>query len=268
MFQLLSTTMIITWLFIAGAWDWFGYYIRYIFPIVLIIVVYLSWRKIKKLPFRTHLSKKEKLNVGINGILAFIFGLYTIVSLSGFTTEDEPIELQFPLQDGAYYIGQGGNHEQINHHQQVEAQQYALDIMKLNAFQTRAKGIYPKDLEKYEIYGEPLYSPCSGEVMETRGHLEDLTPPERDQERLEGNYVAVACDGDEEIKVYLAHMQENSVLVENGDMIEEGQQIGSVGNSGNTTEPHLHIHAEKDGVGVPIQFNGEFLTRNSIVKKD
>jgi hypothetical protein len=44
--------------------------------------------------------------------------------------------------------------------------------------------------------------------------------------------------------------------------------IGRVGNSGNTTEPHLHIHATDPGTGraVPITFHGRSLTRNSLFR--
>ncbi len=38
--------------------------------------------------------------------------------------------------------------------------------------------------------------------------------------------------------------------------------IGKVGNSGNSSEPHLHIHAEKDGEGIPVLFDSRFLKRN------
>ncbi|MGI9182408.1 MAG: hypothetical protein ACR2H9_18165 [Longimicrobiaceae bacterium] len=51
--------------------------------------------------------------------------------------------------------------------------------------------------------------------------------------------------------------------------------LGRVGNSGNTTQPHLHIHGERggtatsilDGEGVPIRFDGHFLVRNSLVRR-
>ncbi|MFE2487975.1 hypothetical protein ACFXGR_32770 [Streptomyces mirabilis] len=33
-----------------------------------------------------------------------------------------------------------------------------------------------------------------------------------------------------------------------------GQLLGEVGNSGNTTEPHLHLHAERDGLGLDLRF--------------
>ena len=58
--------------------------------------------------------------------------------------------------------------------------------------------------------------------------------------------------------VLLAHMRKESVLVEKGDSVQEGQLIAEVGNSGNTSAPHLHIDASratKDGlVSVPMLF--------------
>jgi murein DD-endopeptidase MepM/ murein hydrolase activator NlpD len=53
--------------------------------------------------------------------------------------------------------------------------------------------------------------------------------------------------------------------VKEGSDVKEGQLIGLVGNC-NTSEPHLHIHAEIDGKGVPIKLNGKFLLRNNIVR--
>jgi len=59
-----------------------------------------------------------------------------------------------------------------------------------------------------------------------------------------------------------------------GDVVCAGQQIGRVGNSGNSTLPHLHIHAKRggnpanmlDGRGVPMKFEGRWLARNSAVR--
>jgi hypothetical protein len=42
--------------------------------------------------------------------------------------------------------------------------------------------------------------------------------------------------------------------------------IGLVGNSGKTSEPHLHIHAEKEGIGIPIRFDDDFFIRNSLIR--
>ena len=71
----------------------------------------------------------------------------------------------------------------------------------------------------------------------------------------------------------LTAMKKNSLLVTSGASVRVGDPIGQVGNSGNTTEPHLHIHASQggtpdrliSGVGLPILFNEKFLVGNDIV---
>jgi murein DD-endopeptidase MepM/ murein hydrolase activator NlpD len=73
--------------------------------------------------------------------------------------------------------------------------------------------------------------------------------------------------------VAVAHLLRGSVTVNAGELIKTGQAIAKIGNSGNTSEPHLHIHARKPstsssilgGEGVPIVFEGRFLVRNSLV---
>jgi len=68
-----------------------------------------------------------------------------------------------------------------------------------------------------------------------------------------GNHVFI--DTGREI-VELAHLRPGSLTVRQGDMVRVGRLIGETGNSGNTTEPHLHLHAERDGVGLDLRFTG------------
>lgn len=63
-------------------------------------------------------------------------------------------------------------------------------------------------------------------------------------------------------------MLEVSITVDEGDTVQEGKPVSAVGNSGNTPKRHLHMHAVNSGVGVPIKFNGEFLTRNDLVRSN
>lgn len=263
--QLLTTAMLIIWLVLSGPWDWFGYYVRYLWLVLLMIAVWKSLKKARSLPFQRALVRRRKWSVAIYALLLIVFGLYNSFVLSSYFVEGEALELSFPLQEGTYYVAQGGNHVQMNYHQDYESQKYALDIVKLNGLGMRANGFYPQDLEKYAVYGVPLYSPCHGEVVETRDGLADLIPPEMDGTHPEGNYVALRCDHAEPV-IYLAHMQQNSLVVEEGMTVREGDILGRVGNSGNTTEPHLHIHAEQNGKGIPLRFNGRFLVRNSLVR--
>jgi murein DD-endopeptidase MepM/ murein hydrolase activator NlpD len=48
----------------------------------------------------------------------------------------------------------------------------------------------------------------------------------------------------------MAHLSPGSIHVKVGDHVTLGQPIAKVGNSGNTTEPHLHIQAQTIGTGI------------------
>ncbi|MFC0300209.1 peptidoglycan DD-metalloendopeptidase family protein [Virgibacillus soli] len=263
--SMLLYSLFIILYFLIGAWDILGYYIRYVLVVLLVIAIVFSWLRVKSLPNR--LSTEKLLgfrNIFIYlAISVFLFGGFSI--LMSFTDRHHPLHLTFPLQDGTYYIGQGGNTGFLNHHDNVP-QQYAYDIVKLNTYGSRATGIFPSELEKYEIFGDTLYSPCNGVVTDMQNTLPDLTPLQMDSKKPYGNYIGMQCEGSQ-ATVYLAHMQQDSIQVHIGDQVMLGEIIGKVGNSGNTTEPHLHIHAEENGIGIQIQFDGESPIRNSLIKR-
>ena len=48
----------------------------------------------------------------------------------------------------------------------------------------------------------------------------------------------------------MAHLSPGSIQVKVGDRVERGQPIAKAGNSGNTTEPHLHMQAQSIGTGI------------------
>lgn len=264
--EALMTTLLIVWIFQTGAWSWIGYYFRFLLLGLLVVAVIFSWRKARPLPFKMSYSNKQKFSLGISTLLVLVFGTNTILVSTSYTSNETMLALDFPLHDGTYIIVQGGAHVQMNYHQAYEPQKYALDILALNSLGMRAKGLNPKELEQYEIFNHSIYSPCDGIVVDTENHLPDLMPPETDIENATGNYVALTCDHAADTVVYLAHMQEVSVAVREGEKVETGQLIGKVGNTGNTSEPHLHIHAEKEGVGVPLEFHNRFLVRNSLIR--
>jgi murein DD-endopeptidase MepM/ murein hydrolase activator NlpD len=148
----------------------------------------------------------------------------------------------------------------VNNHHPVRSQQFALDIVELGPLGYRATGLMPRDLASYAIYGRAVLSPCDGTVLEAVGSLPDLPIGERDSSQPAGNHVVIRCHG---VRVELAHLQRASVRVTAGDAVRAGTPLGLVGNSGNTSEPHLHVHADTDGgEGVPMTFDGRFLIRN------
>jgi hypothetical protein len=67
--------------------------------------------------------------------------------------------------------------------------------------------------------------------------------------------------------VMIFPLAEGTWQVARGDLVRRGQVVGQVGNSGNSTEPHLHIHAERHGTGVRLRFEGiRRLSRGTRIK--
>lgn len=263
---LLFTTLYISWVFFSGRWDWLGYYIKYIWIILFIISIYKSNKLVKDLPFKGIPSLKGKIKTTLFIIIALVFLSRNLGIVSSITVDDdEALHLSFPLKDGTYYVGHGGSSTEMNYHYAYEPQQYALDILQLNRLGMRAKGLYPDTLENYVIFEKPIHSPCSGDILDVENNMINLTPGEADSDQPLGNFVALQCE-DSEATVYMAHMLKGSVNIAAGDTVATGEVIGAVGNSGNTSEPHLHIHAEKDGIGIPMTFKGKYPLRNSLIK--
>ena len=59
-------------------------------------------------------------------------------------------------------------------------------------------------------------------------------------ETVGGNHVILDLGGGR--FAFYAHLQPGSLRVKTGDKVRRGQVVGLVGNSGNSTEPHLHFH--------------------------
>lgn len=195
-----------------------------------------------------------------------------LVTMSRVTPPDS-VALSWPLRGGTFKVMHGGSSTLTNNHAGIEAQKYALDILAIDRFGLRASGIGPADLNAYVIFDTPIHAPCAGEVIAARDGMSD-TAPVTERSQLAGNFAAIFCNG---VTVLLAHIHSGTLAVKAGDHVDEGQLIGRVGNSGNSSEPHLHIHANRGRVadpvemvttaeGVPITFGGRFLVRNDVVQ--
>ena len=158
------------------------------------------------------------------------------------TITSRQVDLQSPLEHGSYLVIHGGGNAVVNHHALVHAQQHALDIVAVGSWGFRADGLMPTELSRYEVYGKGVLAPCEGIVLSTCNDLDDLPPLESDRSAPAGNHVLLYCS-DSNVTLTLAHLQKGSVTVDMGQSVPAGHMVGRVGNSGNTSEPHLHIHA-------------------------
>lgn len=268
--KLLSSGAYLLFVVLIGPWAWLSYYLRYVWLALFVVAAVVTYRRIRALPFHPPDGRawwREHRGVLIELLVACALLAYTG---SGYVYGDEPVRLELPLRQGRYYVGQGGSAIVLNHHHRNRAQRYAVDILALNSLGARARGLRPSELERYEIFGKTVYSPCTGTVVVVVDGLTDYIPPASDRERPAGNHVVITCG---RVNVVLAHLQNGSVSVQVGEELSAGQPLGRVGNSGNTSEPHLHVHAVRageevlTGEGVPLLFDGSFPVRNTLFER-
>jgi hypothetical protein len=212
------------------------------------------------------------VSIVATAIPASIFIAASIATLGAEDYEGDGVELQFPLGGGNWAVMHGGANAWLNHHSEVKGQRYALDVVAIDGMSRRADGLAPTTKESYFIFDAPVHSPCAGKVLAAESELPDLDPPQRDPDHLAGNYLLIHCT-DEDVTVLLAHLRQGSLKVRKGKKVKRGNEVGNVGNSGNTTEPHLHFHAVRGAVDdvdaatssaepAPMLFAGRFLVRN------
>jgi hypothetical protein len=124
----------------------------------------------------------------------------------------------------------------------VIAQRFAIDFVRFHGLSTFAGD--PGRNESYFIFGAPVLAVAPGRVIAARAGVPENTPPVEPPfttfRALLGNYVVEAL-GHHRFAVY-AHLHTGSVRVHAGERVHRGQVLALVGNTGNSTGPHLHFH--------------------------
>jgi len=159
--------------------------------------------------------------------------------------------IRLPLNQTAL-VGWGGNRLETNYHAWAPNQRWAYDFLVPPA------GIKSSKLEDYGIYGAEVVAPASGTVISINTDEPDLKPGTDDFDSMAGNHIYLRLD---ETGTYLilAHLKRGSVRVKGGQHVTEGAIIAQVGNSGNSSEPHLHIHHQRQDPSKTSMFLSEGL---------
>lgn len=265
----------------AGSiWGWIGLGWRWALVgiwLLSLIVMLSRWRA---LPWRPHGGLRAWADVASKSFFVLITALLVSQVALGYRQPAESIDLTFPLGPGRYLVLNGGASAAINGHHGVTAQSLALDIIALGPDGRRAEGLDPTRLAAYDIYGVPVLAPCAGEVIDASDTAPDEPIGDADPEDPAGNYLTLACTIDgTPVSVLLAHFEPGSLMAKTGDRVEPGMALARVGNSGNTSEPHLHIHAVQgrvtdhtalitDADPIGLRFDGRTLRRNGVVVEE
>jgi hypothetical protein len=125
------------------------------------------------------------------------------------------------------------------------AQRFAIDWMRLDDKGHLLNGD-DHDVHNYSDYGADVLAVADGNVVTTLDTFEDQKPGTLPDprtitlENVDGNHIVLNLGNG--IFAFYAHLQRGSIAVSSGDHVKRGQVLGKVGNTGNTSAPHLHFH--------------------------
>jgi hypothetical protein len=218
-------------------------YTRFIVCLVIVVVAVANSASLLRVDASTCLELTALVAAGaVLVTLAFVVARAPARRRWLTESQTDPIVLAAPF-DGTWSVVVGGP-DPANHHLIASDQRFACDLMRRDALS----------------FGSRILAPVSGRVVAAHDGIADWPPSFRVREHDAplGNHVAIDTGRG---VVFLCHLQNGSVCVRAGDDVRIGTEVGRCGNSGRTSRPHLHVHAQDLAVyafdraaGIPIAF--------------
>ena len=278
--QFLSVAAVLSGLALSALWKLPPFWMPWVYALVLVLVMGWHLRAGKVVihgVWQTPVSNTIMiLCVAVLGVIGSYLSYQALEGRSW--PNGDVVDIAAPFGPGHYLVAHGGKTETVNVHLKTldktverfkpwRGQSKALDIFRITPIGLHKSGWQPTTPSRYETFGTPVLSPCRGRVAQRVNHVEDMTVPKMDREHMAGNYIGIDCGA---FFVILAHLRQGSILVARNDHVEVGDPLGQMGNSGNSSQPHLHVHAQRDmAEGMPLAgeplwltINGRFLVRN------
>jgi len=172
------------------------------------------------------------------------------------------ILLHLPFH-GEWFVRWGGRTKKQNQHVVVRNQRRAVDFLICDPQGRSHEGRGSRN-EDYHAYGEKILAPADGRVVTVIDGVPDNLPGSMNPYVAVGNCIIIQHT--ERRFSVLAHLQPSTCRVKAGSRVRQGQTIGRCGNSGNSSEPHIHFHLQdtatlQDGLGITPYFQTVHVAR-------
>jgi murein DD-endopeptidase len=195
----------------------------------------------------------------------------------------KPLVLGPPLRGDNWLAANGPSNTSVHRRALIPvdgqahiAQRFAIDWLRMGADGKSYTGD-PKDNKSYHAYGSDVLAVADGVVVAVKDGIPENVPGISSRavpitlETVGGNHVVLDLGGGR--FAFYAHLQPGKVRVHVGDKVKRGQVLGLLGNSGNSTEPHLHFHVSNgpsplgaDGLPFVLDSLGALPAQNTTVK--
>jgi serine/threonine protein kinase len=164
---------------------------------------------------------------------AQVAGIYWPVSKS------EGVVLAPPFR-GEWVVFNGGRSSVINQNYRYPIHRDELDLERVVNRQERTGN--EKMLQSYPSWGETLYAPADGKIVEVVNDMEDNPVGQSDDQNRAGNLIVMNIGQRHFFRV--THLKKGSVLIQTGEAVHAGQPIAQCGNSGLGGHPILPFQVQ------------------------
>ncbi len=174
---------------------------------------------------------------------------------------EQKTEFKLPFK-GKWTVAGGGIKKEHSHSWNVLNQRYGYDFFIADS-EGKTHENDGDELEDYFCYGRDVIAPADGEIIKTKDGIRDFPKPETKSidhvcRDFRGNFLMIKHSEDE--YSFIAHLIPGSIQISEGEKVKQGQKLGECGNSGHSTEPHIHFHVQDHpnfylGMGLPIMFS-------------
>ncbi len=185
-------------------------------------------------------------------------------------SSDQPIVIESPLR-GANWQAANGPSNTSDHRRAIIlydgkpfiGQRYAIDWVQLGADGKTWSGEYHNNAS-YHAYNQEIHAVADGKIVEAKDGIPENVPNSNKlaiaitNENIAGNQIIEDLGGGH-FAAY-AHLRPGTLKVKEGDSVHAGDVLARLGNTGNSSEPHLHfqvcdapsfLHSE----GLPFAIN-------------
>lgn len=265
--RVLTCASIVVFFSLVGPWAFTSVWLKHLLKGLFIVAAIRTFPRLEDRSIFGRRDSRGRVRYRARLVVLALFFALSLLAVKDRLYKGSALELSFPLKDGRYYVVSGGAGRLLNPFRSLEpGQAYALGIVKLGLLGNRASSPLPSNLAGHRIYGEVVYSPCSGKVASAADNAPDNPPRSPEAKDAAGNHIIIECGN---ARVLLAHLLSGSVTVARGQYVKESQLIARVGNSGGSFEPQLRISAsslDKPQMALPLSFRGERLVMNRSFK--
>lgn len=176
-----------------------------------------------------------------NEISGVFFEKHIPVSENPFANYSTKTDLRLPFSE-EWLVFWGGKKIIENYHVKYPSQRFAYDfVIARNNRTFSGKG---KKNEDFYCFGKQILAPASGKVVLKVDGVADNKPGIMNSKQPFGNYVVID-HGNKEYSVF-CHLKNQSITVKTDQMVRARELIGLCGNSGNSSEAHLHYHLQNN----------------------